>query len=548
MAAMRQMPVAVLLSRLLLSCLLLAGGAAHGADTLPAPAELEAAGARIGTITIRALEIFDTSDPAENRLLYRAANRLHRRTREAVLRTELLFASGDRYSQRLLEETERNLRELRYLREPKIRVVGWHDGVVDIEVITHDVWTLQFGPSFSRSGGHNSSGFSVEDQNLLGYGKTLSIGSHNDVDRSSNFLSWYDPAVWSSRWQDELYWSDNSDGQVWHVAVWRPFYALNTRRAYGLVFGNGSTVDTRYRLGDAWDNFRHNRDFLDGYIGWSRGLEAGRALRLRTGVAIERDVFRVAPGVLNLAPLPASRRLSYPYVRLDWVRDHFQTTSNLELIARTEDLQFGLNANLTLGQASRSFGADRSATIYAGAATYGKDLSARRQLFLSGALSGRVENGTSVDQRWSVSGAWYQRTSRRTLFHAKYTAAGGTRLDLDHYYELGGNNGLRGYPQRYQQGSGLNLVKVEERLYTPWSLWRLLDIGAAAFIDAGRVTGRNPIGAPTFGWLRDAGIGLRFGNSRSSLGNVIHVDLATPFDGESRIDRLQLLISTEATF
>jgi hypothetical protein len=521
---------------------------ARAGAELPAPAELEAAGARIGTITIHALNIFDTGDPAESNALYRTANRWHRRTRESVLRAQLLFATGDRFSQRLLDETERNLRDLRFLREPKIRVTAWHDGVVDIEVVTHDVWTLQFGPSFSRSGGSNSTGFSIEDQNLFGRGKTLNIGASHDVDRSSTVVTWVDPAVWSSRWQDQLYWSNNSDGQVWNVAVWRPFYSLDSRRAYGLLFGNGSTVDKRYRLGDVYDSYRHDLDWLDAYVGWSRGLQSGHTLRWRTGVAIQRDVFTPASEVATLGPLPANRRLTYPYLRLDWISDQFRTTSNLELIARTEDQQFGFNTNLTLGAASRQSGADRSATIYSGAASYGLQLAQRRQLFLGSTLSGRIEAGSSVDQRWSMYAAWYQRTSERTLFHAKYTVAGGSRLDLDHYYELGGDNGLRGYPLRYQQGSGLALFKIEERVYTPWSLWRLLDVGAAAFFDAGRVTGDNPIGAPHFGWLRDAGIGLRLGNSRSSLGNVFHIDIATPLDGERSIDRWQLLVSTEATF
>jgi hypothetical protein len=543
MALMRHAVIACLLFVCLWGC-----GSLRAAEAMPSPAELEAAGARIGTITIRALDIFDTSDPAEDHALYRAANRLHRRTRESVLRAQLLFATGEPYSQRLLEETERNLRELRFLREPTVRAVAWHDGVVDVEVVTHDVWTLQLGPSFSRGGGHNSTGFSVEDQNLFGHGKTLNIGTTSDVDRRSTVFSWYDPAVWNSRWQDELYWSDNSDGQVWHVAAWRPFYSLDTRRAYGLLFGNGSTLDKRYRLGDEYDRYRHELDWLDAYIGWSHGLESGRALRLRTGVAIQRDLFHTEAGVTTLAPLPQDRRLSYPYLRIDWIRDRYRTTTNFELIARTEDQQLGLNANFTLGAASRSFGADRSATIYAGAATYGKQFSQRRQLFLSSTLGGRLESGASVDQLWSFTAAWYQRTSQRTLFHAKYTVAGGSRLDLDHYYQLGGDNGLRGYPLRYQQGSGMNLVKVEERVYTPWSLWRLLDIGAAAFIDAGRVTGPNPVGAPALGWLRDAGFGLRLGNSRSSLGNVFHIDIATPLDGEARINRWQLLVSTEATF
>ncbi len=134
------------------------------------------------------------------------------------------------------------------------------------------------------------------------------------------------------------------------------------------------------------------------------------------------------------------------------------------------------------------------------------------------------------------------------MAHAKLTLARGAALDLDHYYSLGGDSGLRGYPLRYQLGSGFTLLKLEERLYTGYSLWRLFDIGAAAFFDAGRVHGANPLGAPDLGWLKDVGIGLRLGNSRSSLGAVIHIDLATPLDRRDGVRALQWLVSTEATF
>jgi len=67
------------------------------------------------------------------------------------------------------------------------------------------------------------------------------------------------------------------------------------------------------------------------------------------------------------------------------------------------------------------------------------------------------------------------------------------------------------------------------------------------FYDAGRTYGSNPVGTPQLGWLRDLGVGLRLGNNRSSLGNVIHIDLAAPLDGED-IKRLQLLVEAAATF
>ena len=44
------------------------------------------------------------------------------------------------------------------------------------------------------------------------------------------------------------------------------------------------------------------------------------------------------------------------------------------------------------------------------------------------------------------------------------------------------------------------------------------------------------------------GFGLRLGNARSGLGNVIHVDLAFPLDGDSSIQKVQFLVQTEARF
>ena len=49
-------------------------------------------------------------------------------------------------------------------------------------------------------------------------------------------------------------------------------------------------------------------------------------------------------------------------------------------------------------------------------------------------------------------------------------------------------------------------------------------------------------------WLKEVGIGLRFGSSRSSFGNVIHVDLAFPLDGDDSIDSVQFLVETKASF
>ncbi len=108
---------------------------------------------------------------------------------------------------------------------------------------------------------------------------------------------------------------------------------------------------------------------------------------------------------------------------------------------------------------------------------------------------------------------------------------------------------MRGYPLRYQTGNGRALLTVEQRYFTKWSLWKLADIGGAVFFDVGRTWGNSALGpAETRGILKDVGFGLRLGNTRSALGNVLHIDIAFPLDGDSTIDDVQLLVQTKRTF
>ena len=68
------------------------------------------------------------------------------------------------------------------LYDVQIRPREVHDGVVDIEGLTRDTWSLDPGISASRSGDANSSGFHLKDYNLLGTGIGVSWGRSSNVD------------------------------------------------------------------------------------------------------------------------------------------------------------------------------------------------------------------------------------------------------------------------------------------------------------------------------------------------------------------------------
>jgi len=127
-------------------------------------------------------------------------------------------------------------------------------------------------------------------------------------------------------------------------------------------------------------------------------------------------------------------------------------------------------------------------------------------------------------------------------------ATAGSNLDADTQVLLGGDSGLRGYPLRYQAGTGRWLFTAEQRMFSNWFPFQLFNVGGAMFFDMGGVTGRDPLGSDPQGVLKDVGVGLRFGNSRSALGNVLHVDFAFPLDGDSSIKNMQILVETKARF
>ena len=64
----------------------------------------------------------------------------------------------------------------------------------------------------------------------------------------------------------------------------------------------------------------------------------------------------------------------------------------------------------------------------------------------------------------------------------------------------------------------------------------------------GRTWGSGVIGNSDPGLLRDVGFGLRLGNTRTGLGNVVHVDFAFPLTNSPGAQRFQFLVQTMQSF
>ncbi len=516
---------------------------------LPSDMELERAHAVIGSIDIDTRNIFDESDPRENKGLYKLADRLHIRTKAASIRAQLLFKTGERYSAAKLAESERNLRQLVYIYDAKIFPVRYADGKVDVRVVTRDVWTLDPNISFGRSGGVNSTSYSLQEENLLGWGKSLEIGRLSNVDRTSNVAEYFDPNVFGSHWTASLAYVDSSDGDQRLVQLSRPFYSLDTSWSATLT---GQTYDrtiSRYFLGDIVDQFNDNEKSYLVSGGLSSGLIDGWSKRLLFGMYYDRNDFVPTPATtLPANPLPPQRTLSYPFVGFDIVQDKFGKTGDENQIGRTEDLYFGTEVTGELGFSDAAFGANHDALMVKSTALHGFDWAYGRQLFLSWDLSSRVESDHARNLISNAAARYYWRWRPDWLLYASLSGTVTHVLDPDVQLLLGGDNGLRGYPLRYEAGTSRGLFTVEQRVFTDWYPFRLIRVGAAAFADVGRTWGTGIVGNSDLGLLSDAGFGLRLGNARSGLGNVLHIDIAVPLKDVPGNHRIQFLVQTMQSF
>ena len=516
---------------------------------VPDDATLEAAGARIGKVVIRALDVFDTSRPDENTWLFRSANRLHINTRESTIADRLLFREGDVYQGRLLEETERLLRDTRYLYDAAVRPVRYADGVVDVEVVTRDVWTLNPGVSFGRKGGESTSGFEIEELNLLGRGSQINLKRQNEVDRTIDTIRYIDRQLGSTWWALELEHSNFSDGGAQRLSLERPFYALDTRRAGGVSLYDTDRIDTRYDRGERVGEYFVDNRFRSAWYGFSGGLQGRFVTRWSVGVTSDERVFDPVQGGRFKTVVPRDRKLVYPWAEVEWLENDFRAVRNRDQIERTEDFQYGWRAGMRLGYSTTGLDADRNAVVFTSHASKGLELSDKSSLLFAGSLDGRYEEGNFADTLLSASARYYHRQSERRLFYAGLSVDAGEKLDADRELMLGGDTGLRGYPLRYQGGQGRWLMTLEQRFFTDWYPFRLVHVGAAAFVDVGGTWGRDPFASSnTHKVLSDVGVGLRLGNSRSGLGNVLHIDFAFPVNGDKSLKSMQVTVETKRSF
>lgn len=505
-------------------------------------------GKKIRTIQFTSLSVFDKDDPDENNGLYLFLNKLHINTRSSVVRAQLLFEEGESLNVKTIQESERILRKRSYLTNAYIIPLTVCAEQVDIMVVTQDSWSLEPQLSLSRESEGTKSGFAISDGNIFGTGNSLTIGYEENAQRNLISYDFSNPHIFNSQIATKIYYADTSDGRDTILDISRPFHSLQTPWAAGF-YTQDVTLEAAIRHMDEQINeFRHQTMHNRVYFGLATDVTPTHTQRWLVGISNEEDKFFETADTLQ--SIPDERKAVYPWIEYQYLENRYGVFKNVNQIQRPEDIALGHNLSFRLGYGGTEFDNPDDVVRYLSKYSYIVDSDSEHifetTLNLDGRHYSKLDGMNSTVAGINLAYNYFQDEKRRWYMGFNYDIG----QDLAQYEELtvGDISGLRGYPTDYQRGDERYVFTVERRYFTDMHIFNLMRVGTVVFFDMGKAWGVEQYGYSPL--LSNVGFGLRLSSSKVRIGNVVHVDIATPTSArnEPGVGKYQLTVGAQSRF
>jgi outer membrane protein assembly factor BamA len=481
-------------------------------------------GYRIENIYILRRQIFDTTVPSENKLLYRNINRLHILTKESAIHQQLLFKKGDLFDPAIARETERALRRVLRLRGIHVRPVPVGPDTVDVIVETQDTWTTEPFIGASGSGADKEYVVGIRERNLGGYGKTVGFIYKKEPDLITRSFSYQDPALLGTPLRLSGDYADTADGSSRSLVIEKPFSSSLTPFGFETQ-GSYENIDSLlYENGIEVSRYTQEERELGGNFKMSMGSTAFFIQRLGLGYRfLHKELAdQHAP---NAPTSDSAYHLFGPY--FEWEKIDYVTENKIRLYSRKEDINLGpsLEGDVGISQSRWVPGAE-NATFIQSQYSQGHLWRPGQFVLATVDLDARYENGwQNTETRFNVE--YYNKVRNWSTWAGRMSWEQILHPDPNAQLLLGGDTGLRGYPINQFAGNRLFVANIENRLFIIDEVFKFFGIGAVGFADAGYAWPQGT--AVRMDDLRaDYGAGLRFHLTRASLGQVIRLDVAWP--------------------
>lgn len=497
------------------------------ASFVPAARTQERAAPTISRITVRSTDIFDfETKPYLRRFPYGWINALHIKTKEHVIRQELLFSVGEPLDEFVIQETERNLRNLSFIRAARITQFPQRDGTVVLVVYANDSWTTEPQLNVEGINSFDEVEFAFKEKNLFGLGKSLEFGytTDSDSDFEEKKYRFTDPRVFNSRWRFQTELISHTEGGEQNFLIERPYFSAGTRWAARGFYGHEEqTIEEFQGSSVKTSEFELDKEVSEAAI--SRKIGDGRIIVHRVGPRYRRELQRYRRTAATEAgtDVPENDTFQTVFVDYQFVKNDFITTNRVEKITRIEDINLGPTLLVSPGFSPKFLTGDPNASGMQITASKGFLFDNADLLVLDATHESRATFENRSNERYTAETTYFHRRSPLQTWVLHSRLDWGHRLDADNRVTLGGDNGLRSFEPDSLVGERSLLLNIEDRLYITDEIFNLFALGAVVFFDAGYVWESGA--TPRLSDMRtDTGVGLRIALTRSSDEVVLRLD------------------------
>ncbi len=479
---------------------------AEGARVEPDPD-----GKIVEEIVLRPLDVFEPRDPLPG-FFEDFLNVFHATTRPFILKREVLQRVGQPWDQRLVDETARNLRDLRQLSLVLcIPLKGSRPDTVKLLVVTKDIWSLRLNSDFRFADGQlEYLVLAPSEENLAGLHHSATARFTYEPDTYSFGIGYRIPRIGSS-WIEAtgttnlIFNKDTGklEGSSGSFGYGQPLYTTRTEWSYiaGITwlqevtrFFQGvtpRTFDAEATPEDDAVPYQWTTEEIAGRYGVTRSFGVRFKHDVAFGAEASRQVYRVPhperiPAValreFERDVLPLTDTRVYPFVGYATYTTDFKRYVDFNTLGLQEDYRLWHDVYVKLYPVFDAIGSTRSFLGGAAGASFTVPVSdGLARVYADGVVEAAPEQ--LYDARM-LAGARF--VSPRIGFGRVVTDGFVLRRFenfLNRRSTLGGEGRLRGYPSGAYRGENVVSYNLELRS-APVELWTV-QVGGVAFYDAG---------------------------------------------------------------
>jgi hypothetical protein len=476
-----------------------------GAEIDPSPE-----GKRVAGVDIVVFDVIEDRDPVPNFL-----NWFHVTSKDYTLRRELLIVEGAIYDDKLVRETERNLRALRQLSLVVIvPVKGARPDEVRLLVVAKDIWSLRLNSNYVIQEGKLLELFlQPSEENLFGTHRRLLGNFLYEPDTITTGLRFIDPRMAGSRvtWLVDgnvivNHASGEVEGSAGTAQYGQPLFSLSTDWSWGAVVSwrhettrrfVGTEIDTfdaDITPGDDMIPFVYDSETINGRVSVTRSLGYEVKNDFTLGVGADRRVFRTpdlsafhpaAVGEFRDKIVPRTETSNGPFLQHRFFLNRFASLLDVEAMGLQENYLLGPELFWRISPRPKALASTRNVVAWSTTAAFTETLgSGLGRVYLSGGAEHDLDRDVEIRDAFVQGGLRMVSPS----FFAGRLVYDGTVLYRPRNYQnrlvsVGGDGRLRGYPSQRFIGENLVASNLELRSRSFQVLTVL--VGGSLFYDVG---------------------------------------------------------------